>query len=161
MGITEPGQITRWMLDRYTAHLPEHGGKRGPLSRYSVASFVESVNWWLRWLQAEGELKAKTAAQVPRRPERHGIAGPETTPLTKSGVEQMVRTVADVAGIRKRTYPHLLRHSYATWALNRGMNPIMLAQVLGHSSLAMIQRTYAHSTPADAYELLAKLLADD
>src|SRR5262245_32572339 len=69
-GITEPGQITSRVLDRYTAHLLEHGGKRGPLSRYSVASFVESVNWWLRWLQAEGELKAKTAAQVPRRPER-------------------------------------------------------------------------------------------
>jgi len=25
----------------------------------------------------------------------------------------------------------------------------------------MIQRTYAHSTPADAHELLAKLLADE
>jgi integrase len=69
-GIIEPGQITSRVLDRYTAHLLEHGGKRGPLSRHSVASFVESVNWWLRWLQAEGELKAKAAAQVPRRPER-------------------------------------------------------------------------------------------
>lgn len=82
-------------------------------------------------------------------------------PLTKSGVEQMVCAVADMAGIQKRTYPHLLRHSHATWALNRGMNPIMLAQVLGHSSLVMIQRNYAHSTPADAHELLAKLLVDD
>jgi integrase len=53
----------------------------------------------------------------------------------------------------------MLRHSYATWALNDGMNPIMLAQVLGHSSLVMIQRNYAHSTPADAHEMLAKLLA--
>lgn len=41
----------------------------------------------------------------------------------------MVRTVADLAGIRKRTYPHLLRRSYAMWALNRGMNPMMLALV--------------------------------
>jgi len=73
----------------------------------------------------------------------------------------MVRNVAELAGIRKRTYPHLLRHSYATWALNRGMNPIMLAQVLGHSSLVMIQCTYAHSTPSDAHELMAKLLAGD
>ena len=58
VGITEPGQITTRVLDRYTAHLLEHGGKRGPLSRYSVASFVESVNWWLRWLQAEGVFSA-------------------------------------------------------------------------------------------------------
>lgn len=46
----------------------------------------------------------------------------------------MVLTVSDPAGIRKRTCLHLLRHSYATWPLNRGSNPIMLAQVLGHRS---------------------------
>ena len=73
----------------------------------------------------------------------------------------MVRNVAELAGIRKRTYPHMLRHSYARWSLNRGMNPIMLAQVLGHSSLVMIQRTYAHSTPADAHELMSKLLGEE
>jgi integrase/recombinase XerD len=76
-------------------------------------------------------------------------------------VEQLARVRAEQAGIQKRAYPHMLRHSYATWALNRGMNPIMLAQVLGHSSLVMIQRNYAHSTPADAHEMLAKLLAGD
>jgi integrase len=37
---------------------------------------------------------------------------------------------------------------------------VELAQVLGHSSRVMIQRTYAHSTPSDAHELMAKLLAD-
>ena len=82
----------------------------------------------------------------------------EYEPLTKSGLEQMVRNLAEVAGIKKRVYPHLLRHSYATWALNCGMNSIMLAQLLGHSSLVMIQRTYAHHTAADTYELLAKVL---
>lgn len=61
----------------------------------------------------------------------------------------MVRNLAELAGIKKRTYPHMLRHSYAL-GVKHGMNVIMLAQVLGHSSLTMIQRTYAHSTPADA-----------
>jgi integrase/recombinase XerD len=219
---------------------------------------VESVNWWLRWLRAEGELDADTKAQVPRRPQRvldvlsreeiqaiEDVAGNERDkliirvladtgarvgellglrlndlverdrnhylrvrgkgdkerllpiprlwrrlqryfergrpkdadnayvfvslrrdrrtrtyePLTKSGVEQLVRVRAEQAGVRKRVYPHMLRHSYATWALNHGMNPIMLAQVLGHSSLVMIQRNYAHSTPADAHEMLGKLLS--
>jgi site-specific recombinase XerD len=259
-GITEPSQITSRVLDRFSSHLLEHGGKRGPLSRFSIASFVESVNWWLRWLRAEGELDVDTKAQVPRRPQRvldvlsreeiqtiEDMAGNERDkliirvladtgarvgellglrlndlverdrnhylrvrgkgdkerlvpiprlwrrlqrymergrqkdadspyifvslrrdrrtggyePLTKSGVEQLVRVRAEQAGIRKRVYPHMLRHSYATWALNHGMNPIMLAQVLGHSSLVMIQRNYAHSTPADAHETLAKLLAAD
>jgi site-specific recombinase XerD len=50
-------------------------------------------------------------------------------------VEQMVRVRTEQASSRKRAYPHMRRHSYATWALNHGMNPIMLAQVLGHASL--------------------------
>jgi hypothetical protein len=37
----------------------------------------------------------------------------------------------------------------------------MLSQVLGHSSLVMIQRNYAHATPSDAHELMARLLADE
>jgi site-specific recombinase XerD len=32
-------------------------------------------------------------------------------PLTQSGVEQMVRVRAEQASIRKRAYPHMLRHS--------------------------------------------------
>jgi integrase len=85
----------------------------------------------------------------------------EYEPLTNLGIQQLVRNLAELAGVHKRVYRHLLRHSYATWALNHGMNPIMLAQVLGHSSLVMIQRNYAHSTPADAHELMARLLAAD
>lgn len=43
--------------------------------------------------------------------------------LTTSGVDQLVRNVAESAGITKRAYPHLLRYSFATWQLSRGMNP--------------------------------------
>ena len=43
---------------------------------------------------------------------------------------------------RKRVHPHLLRHSLGTHRLARGMNPIQLADVLGHSSLRTIQGTY-------------------
>lgn len=60
-----------------------------------------------------------------------------------------------------RVYPHVLRHSYATYALTRGMNPIQLAQILGHSSLAMIQNVYSHLSPRDAYEAMANVLITD
>jgi site-specific recombinase XerD len=76
--------------------------------------------------------------------------GGDYGPLTPSGVEQLLQDLRQRAGISKRVYPHLLRHSYATWALSRGMNPIMLAHILGHTSLAMIQNVYAHLTPRDA-----------
>jgi integrase len=58
-------------------------------------------------------------------------------------------------------YPHLLRHSFATWVLTRGMNPVMLAHILGHTSLAMIQNVYSHLTPTDACEAMVRALAED
>ncbi len=61
----------------------------------------------------------------------------------------MISTVAKVAGIRKRVYPHLFRHSFATWALSQGMNPVQLKDILGHSSLAMITNVYGHLAPED------------
>ena len=62
-------------------------------------------------------------------------------------------------GLRKRVYPHLMRHTFATWAPTRGMNPLTMAQILGHNSLAMIQNVYAHLTPSDSYEALLKALS--
>jgi integrase/recombinase XerD len=87
--------------------------------------------------------------------------GGDYGPLTPSGVEQLVQALGEAAGIRKRVYPHLLRHSYATWALTRGMNPIMLAHILGHTSLAMIQNVYSHLTATDAYQAMVQALSDE
>jgi integrase len=62
---------------------------------------------------------------------------------------------------KKRVYPHLFRHSFATEALRQGMNPIQLARVLGHNSLRMIERTYSHLDQTDAYDAVLKMLASN
>jgi integrase len=80
-------------------------------------------------------------------------------PLTPSGVLQLVRSAAMRAGITKRVYTHLLRHSFITNALRGGMNPMMVAQVAGHTSLRMIERVYSHLDQADAYEAMIRLLS--
>jgi integrase/recombinase XerD len=87
---------------------------------------------------------------------RHGTHGYEA--LTTRGVHQLIRTLGQKVELGKRVYPHLLRHSYATFALQKGMNPIQLAEILGHRSLVMIQNVYAHLSPSDSYEAMAKLL---
>jgi integrase len=87
--------------------------------------------------------------------------GGEYGPLTPSGVEQMIQELGGTADIPKRVYPHLLRHSYATWALTRGMNPVMVAHILGHTSLSMIQNVYSHLTPTDAYQAMVETLAEE
>jgi integrase/recombinase XerD len=82
-------------------------------------------------------------------------------PLTTSGVGQLLRSLAYRAGLTKRVHPHLLRHSFATEALRRGMNPIQLAQILGHSGLRMIESVYSHLNTTDAYDAMMRMLASD
>jgi integrase/recombinase XerD len=82
-------------------------------------------------------------------------------PLTESGVQQLVRELGARSGIAKRVHPHVFRHSAATWMLRRGMNPLLVAKVLGHESLAMITRTYSHLTVDDAHEALMAVLRSD
>jgi site-specific recombinase XerD len=79
-------------------------------------------------------------------------------PLAPSGVAQMLGALAQTAAIKKRVHPHLLRHSFATWSLTKGTNPVQLAKVLGHSSLTMINNVYSHLSPSDSYEAMARLL---
>lgn len=80
-------------------------------------------------------------------------------PLGTAGLNQLIRILAERAGLKKRVYPHLLRHSFATTMLNRGMDPITLSRILGHSSLLMIQRNYAHQNASDLSEALVRALS--
>jgi len=256
-GIEEPGQVTSRVLDRLTTRLLDVGGRKGSLSKFTIASYVRSINVFLGWARREGEVGEGVKAQAPKLPRRlldvlsreevgrledtarterdklivrvladTGIRVTELTslrvtdlierdrraylrvrgkgdkerdvpimpqlgrrlrrniergrprgttsdrvfvslrrgrhgdhePLTRSGVDQEVRLLGEEAGLDKRVHPHLLRHSFATWPLTRGMNPIQLAQIMGHSSLAMIQSVYAHLTPQYAYAALERIV---
>ena len=50
---------------------------------------------------------------------------------------------------------HTLRHSYATRAIERGVNPKVLQKLLGHSTLQTTMDTYVHVTD-DSKELAVK-----
>lgn len=65
---------------------------------------------------------------------------------------RLAKQVADRAGIDKRVYTHLLRHSFITNALRAGMSPMLVTKIVGHSSLRMIERVYSHLTTDDAYD---------
>ena len=64
---------------------------------------------------------------------------------SKRRVQQMVKEVAEEAGIRKRVYPHLLRHTMAQRLADGGMPENLLQRFLGHESPETTQVYYEPS----------------
>ena len=61
--------------------------------------------------------------------------------------------VADKAGLAK-VHPHRFRHTFATWAIRANAREIDVQSLLGHSSLAMVQRyarTYSSEQAVQAH----------
>lgn len=77
-------------------------------------------------------------------------------PLTESGVQQIIRELAETAEIGRRVHPHLFRHSFITDRINRRMSPFAIQKMVGHASMTMIDRVYTHLRPADVYEEMAR-----
>lgn len=69
--------------------------------------------------------------------QKHGV------PLSRYQIWQIVQESARRAGIQKRVYPHLLRHSFATHLLAHGADLRVIQEMLGHASLATTQ-IYTH-----------------
>lgn len=64
-------------------------------------------------------------------------------PLDRSTVWRVVRNAARRAGITRRLYPHLLRHSFATHLLAGGANLRIVQALLGHCDIATTE-IYTH-----------------
>ncbi|MGD9118534.1 MAG: tyrosine-type recombinase/integrase [Dehalococcoidia bacterium] len=70
-------------------------------------------------------------------------------PLTKNGVQQMLRRYSKKAGIKgTRCSPHTCRHTFARNYLMNGGDIFSLQKILGHSSLASV-RIYLNLFSAD------------
>jgi integrase len=80
--------------------------------------------------------------------------------LHNNVVRAFIKTVravglTDSKGEPKYTGLHALRHFYASWCINpvdrggQGLQPKVVQQLLGHSSIIMTMDTYGHLFPAD------------
>lgn len=59
--------------------------------------------------------------------------------LVKSGIEKLIKRIAVRTSIKKSISPHILRHTFATLALQRGMDITVIQQLLGHTEIGTTQ----------------------
>jgi integrase/recombinase XerD len=67
-------------------------------------------------------------------------------PLTRQTVWRIVKLAARAGGVRHRTFPHILRHSFATHLIEGGAELRSVQELLGHASVATTQ-IYTHVDP--------------
>jgi integrase/recombinase XerD len=95
---------------------------------------VAALDHWLA-LGRPLLVKPKTGGEI--------FLGEHGRRLTTARVWQIVREMAKLAGLQKKIWPHLLRHSFATHLLSHGADLRAIQEMLGHASLATTQ-VYTH-----------------
>ncbi len=70
------------------------------------------------------------------------FGSPRGSCYTPRQIQQLVKELAAEAGIIKRVYPHLFRHTIAQYLADRGMPENLLQKILGHESPRTTQIYY-------------------
>jgi integrase/recombinase XerD len=89
--------------------------------------------------------------------ERRDFRLDDYAPLTRTGVRDVVKRAARRARLPETTTTHLLRHSWATDVILRGLPEQAIEQVGGWTDGRMLREHYAHITANAAHDAMMRL----
>ena len=76
--------------------------------------------------------------------------------LRDRSIGEVVKRAGRRAGLSRRLSPHMLRHTFATRLLRRGVNLRVIQELLGHAQITTTQ-IYTHVVSQDLEEAIQKL----
>ncbi len=77
-------------------------------------------------------------------------------PLDPRTYQRLFKKILDAAGVKKRKF-HAIRHTFATRALELGVDIKTLSEILGHTNVSITLNTYAHSLMEQKKKAIDKL----
>jgi integrase/recombinase XerD len=70
-----------------------------------------------------------------KNPESWLFLGWNRSPYDSSSVREILKKASRKAGLSKKAYPHMLRHSFATHLIQNGYSPLEVQPLLGHNDV--------------------------
>ena len=134
-------------LDRGLCHVRSGKGRKG-----RVVPFGASAKRWLRLYLREArpryEKKPSRVRAVFLGRFGDRLAGPR--------VHQIVRRVAEEAGVTRKADVHAFRHAFATHLVRAGADIVTVQRLLGHSSPGVTSQVYTRVAPREVKETHAR-----
>ncbi|MEW4150658.1 tyrosine-type recombinase/integrase [Bacillus thuringiensis] len=87
------------------------------------------------------------------------VFGEFFTSIATTTLDERYNKYVAASGV-KRILLHEFRHSHASYLINNGVSPLVVAQRLGHSDVATTLNTYSHLYPSKQTEALAFMEKD-
>jgi integrase len=134
---------------------PENGGKRMYVVWFKKVKVAGEEHGGLI-VEAAPVLEMWLKAHPNPRPDAPLFSAWGGARLGIDGAEKIVKDSAKRAGIVKRVYCHLLRHSRATHLLRIGVPEMQVKKLLGWKSNSILLSRYAHLVDQDAYDAILK-----
>lgn len=104
------------------------------------------------------ELKQDQETKFPVK-DSYVVFGEIHSTLASSTLEWRLKKYIKESEVKKIVL-HEFRHSHASYLINKGVGPNLIAKRLGHSDVAMTLNRYAHLYPSEEFKII-ELMEDD